>query len=207
MGFSIASQPRIPFSTGLDAAKPSAPLTGDQFYATDTQLLYIYDGASWTLVSNLAVAAISTTTLTAAATWNVTGISGYKYLKVIGSVRSSSSSSQALTLTFNGDTGANYSYSNCASGTSIASVTGAAGIVLTNSIKDTDSCSFELMIQVAAVGTGNNHGIIGNSVVGNMGVNSLIKGGLYNSATDISQLTITPASGTLTGVVSIYGWN
>jgi len=50
MGLSVGSQPRVPFSIGLDASKPSSPLTGDIFYATDTAINYQWNGSSW--VSN-----------------------------------------------------------------------------------------------------------------------------------------------------------
>jgi hypothetical protein len=47
MGLSIGSQPRIPFSSGLDADKPLNPQAGDIFYATDTAINYQYNGSSW----------------------------------------------------------------------------------------------------------------------------------------------------------------
>ena len=53
MGLSIGSQPRIPFSTGLDGSKPVSPLTGDLFYATDTAINYQWTGTAWQTTQNL----------------------------------------------------------------------------------------------------------------------------------------------------------
>ncbi|WP_415061508.1 DUF1566 domain-containing protein [Bdellovibrio sp.] len=39
-------------SAGLDAAKPSSPLTGQVFMATDSQKIYRYDGSSWILIAS-----------------------------------------------------------------------------------------------------------------------------------------------------------
>jgi len=109
MGFTIASQPRVPFFVAT--AQPTSPITGDFWFKSDTGVLYQYDGAAFDVVSpNPNFKLLGTQTLAGAAnSIDLSGLttSDYKALFVVCEIVAVSGNS-AIGIRFNGDSGNNY---------------------------------------------------------------------------------------------------
>lgn len=132
-------------------------------------------------------------------------ISGYKYLRLIGHLASSTITNRAVTLTFNADGGSNYQFNDISTAT-VASTTGATSIPL-GTINTTAVSNFDIIIGVEDLGTaGNDHSIIG-TCGGGLAQSKFIGRGNYQSATAvaITAIDIDIPSDNFVGEVTLYG--
>lgn len=120
-------------SAGLDASKPSSPITGDLYVATDTQKIYRYNGSSWDLMSS---ASGSGGTLTAL-TGDVSASGSGSVIATVNSVGGSTSAQvHSAEVAANAATNSNTASTivkrdasgNFSAGTITASLTGAASL-------------------------------------------------------------------------------
>ncbi len=149
---------------------------------------------------------IQDTTLSASSSFDKSSISGYKQLLLIYNIEGSETSGNVnLDVTFNGVTGTSYNFNNRIGGV-ITDVTGSDGIRLTDTLRTTITCHGFMIIDVVDSGAQNIHGCSGHQIiVGNLGVNGWGGAGAFITSGDITQVTITPSSGTITGRASLYG--
>lgn len=191
-------------------ATPGQTKSGSLSGANFTALASIPAGAGVIPAANLPGAAsggwtfLSKQTPSGAASVDFTSITAYKaYLLLINGL-TLSVDTQLLKMTLNGDTGNNYEY--IYADASFHRAVGQSGYALSTDTGTKMGIGGMIMIQGVAIAT-EFFAISGTSSTGEAGAPILTLGGSWQKGTDtqISQITLTPVTGTISGEVALYG--
>jgi hypothetical protein len=158
-------------------------------------------GGGWSKV------ATSTFTAQSAVSINNCFTSTYKYYRVLVSFTASATNSFYMRLRAGGtdNTTSNYNYGwqyqNIGSGTSNVGLANGSYFYLTDTV--TGSLGHFYTLDIANPQTSDYTMLNGNNIWGGYFLNG---GGYFNAGTSFDGLTIYPASGTITGTITVYGY-
>ncbi len=139
----------------------------------------------------------------AGADFQMTGITGYKYLVLMFHVTSSQASGDALYLRFNADGGANYDHKKIGAAYATQNVAGATALVVGGTLQTNTSYGGMLIIAVNPQSSSNNHSVSGGPSGGYTDEDMFC--GTWKNASAITQVDLFSSAGVLTGEVSLFG--
>jgi len=202
-----------------DAAARTAAITspqeGQMSFLKDTNSTEYYSGSAWVAVagssgSNWSLLNAGGTALTGAATITVSGISGKDKIMILVAAASSASAQSIIGIRLNGDGGSNYGFqginilgeANWAAGNvSVRTETGDSRFRLGNLSNNAASAlsGYCLISGCASSGVKIMNLAAGANTGGGDGQQTAITGGVYNSSSTISSVSIISSTGNFDG--------
>jgi hypothetical protein len=211
-------------SSGQPASAILTNLSGltstNQIVFTNSSLLGIGAVTATNIASNqvyqasIGMTLIATSNLSATASCTIPNLSvGVRYKLILNLLQNTSNG--RLSIRFNADSGANYGWIlNHAWPTGVGGIGVNSGDTNILEISSGDTAlatsymQYELLFQTVP---GNNHNVIitGNGMYkdNNSNLQSLVSGGIYVGASDLTSISIITSAGTLTGTATIYTMN
>jgi hypothetical protein len=208
-------------SAAARTAAITSPEEGQMSYLKDTNSTEYYSGSAWVAVagssgSNWSLLNAGGTALTGAATITVSGISGKDKIMILVAGASSASAQSIIGIRLNGDGGSNYGYqgfgleaatSYSASNFFQRTETGDSRFRLGNLANNAASTlsGYCLISGCASSGVKIMNAVGGATTGGGVEQQSHITGGVYNSSSTISSISVISSTGNFdAGTVYVY---